>query len=423
MIDIIIISTILIILLPLKYSIYIWILLTNFDIAGSTWESGSSTNLINSIRILLPPLLIFFKIRNKKAILYNNLYEHFKKYEKILVLIFVLVIFSFFYKDSHLLSGMKFFGYITVFLFQFILFASFWYYRVINLKGILVVFFITILIAITQTFFFNQGFGGYSALRFTTFTSPQSYGQFLVGIFCLLLFYEKISPITRTILLSIVLTTIILTGSRSALIGIIAAYFIYIIILTRLNFIKIFLSSILIFVFTMFSSNYLFKYVSNRFLELFFVISSYDIQNVSTFAFRLSLWDVILGNIQKSSWFELLLGHGISSGSKLVLQNFYNYTTSNIDGNRLFHNEFLRIVYEFGFSGLLLFLILLFYYIYNILKSEKNSFGYSIIAFLPFLFLTLFVENILASSGSPGGIMIAMIFTSFFHFKNNEEYL
>ena len=126
---------------------------------------------------------------------------------------------------------------------------------------------------------------------------------------------------------------------------------------------------------------------------------------LGTSRFRSRLYQGVLEEILASEPTRFLFGHGTSSGGTLVMRIFpRSYRHSSLDPNRVIHNEWLRTLYEWGFSGLLLFsgLITVFYVrvmrIYR--ATQGNRHAGIMITFFPAFVLGLTVENLMASGGT-----------------------
>jgi O-antigen ligase len=108
------------------------------------------------------------------------------------------------------------------------------------------------------------------------------------------------------------------------------------------------------------------------------------------------------------------VGSGTSSGADLVLEGGF-FGEANVDPNRAIHDEFLRAAYEWGFLGL--FAMLLFFgavvkFGISIIREGTSPEGWAFLAISVPLLISLSVENVLADSGSPGGVGYNLILTS-----------
>ncbi len=74
---------------------------------------------------------------------------------------------------------------------------------------------------------------------------------------------------------------------------------------------------------------------------------------LGTFRFRRGLNQKVFDRLENSSAGELIFGHGTCNGIAIL-----GSTAAHADPNRFFHNEWLRVVYEWGFIGLALWLML-----------------------------------------------------------------
>jgi len=137
-------------------------------------------------------------------------------------------------------------------------------------------------------------------------------------------------------------------------------------------------------------------------------------EDVGTFAWRYARYEMVLSDLTGHSFGRLMIGSGTSSAASLLIESDF-YQEENVDPNRLVHDEFLRSFYEWGLPGLLLLILFLVEAIKTCLKMIAQDGPLEAWAFLAVfvpLLITLTVENILADSGSPGGVGYNLVLTA-----------
>jgi O-antigen ligase len=149
----------------------------------------------------------------------------------------------------------------------------------------------------------------------------------------------------------------------------------------------------------------------NQMLEGAFSRGS-TLEDVGTFAWRFSLYQKTLQELSSRNLFKLAVGSGTSSGATLVLDEGIA-TEDNVDPNRTFNEEFLRSIYEWGFPGLILLLLLLAQTgsICAQMVKHNSREGWAFLAIFVPLLISLSVENIFADASSPGGVGYLMVLT------------
>jgi O-antigen ligase len=131
------------------------------------------------------------------------------------------------------------------------------------------------------------------------------------------------------------------------------------------------------------------------------------LENIGTLVWRRGIYDQTLSMLSHRGFKELSFGSGTSSGALAVLGWDRRYSEERIDANRVVHNEILRVTFEWGVVGLILFtafvigLIRLFL---RLTTQDRIIPAYAFLALLPTVILGCCSENILAGSASPAGV-------------------
>lgn len=177
---------------------------------------------------------------------------------------------------------------------------------------------------------------------FGTFTHPAMYSFYLtvllpVGI---VLFLESKTRFEKTALgiFSVALgISLLLTLTRSAWIGLFCALF----IIGTLRYRRLLFILVIIIV----AAAYIMPQASQRFVDL---LDPYA-QQTSSFTWRVRLWTSALGVFMEG---PLLLGHGLGSFGSFAERVLGYYAEA--------HNDYIRVVWETGLLGFILYMCLLF---------------------------------------------------------------
>ncbi|MGH9693813.1 MAG: hypothetical protein ACRD5Z_06720, partial [Bryobacteraceae bacterium] len=119
---------------------------------------------------------------------------------------------------------------------------------------------------------------------------------------------------------------------------------------------------------------------------------------LGTFLFRRQLNARTLAAIESSSVPQLLFGHGTSNGRFLLGE----LNKGIGDPNRAVHNEWLRILYEWGILGLLIWLAFIgsvSVFAWRGIRRDPLGYAKPLFVYLPAFGLALLGENILAGAG------------------------
>jgi O-antigen ligase len=276
--------------------------------------------------------------------------------------------------------------------------------------------------AIIQTYFLGNAFGSDEfQWRFTTFSGAQSFAPFLLSLLVLMLFQKSVSFFTFLTGFGAI-AGILMTGSRSVFLGLLWVLIMYGIysavrsaksvrigmILGRMLVIGATMAVIVLAVVNLLPENRLNEMVAAV------IEKNATVEDVGTFGWRFNLYQKTLDELVHRRIALLLVGSGTSSAASLVL-NEGIFHEDNIDPNRAIHDEFLRATYEWGFLGLAAFV----FFFARLLRLDlrlvaKNASpqAWAFLAIFVPLLISLTVENVLADSGSPGGVGYNLVLTS-----------
>jgi O-antigen ligase len=129
---------------------------------------------------------------------------------------------------------------------------------------------------------------------------------------------------------------------------------------------------------------------------------------LGTFRFRRALDARAIEMISESSGIEIIFGHGTSNGRMLGA----SLSRGIGDPNRAVHNEWFRIVYEWGIAGLILWLLFLgslMMYAYKGMRVDGVGYAKPLLSYVPAFCIGVTGENILAGAGHAENIGILLL--------------
>ena len=400
---------------PLRIAYFALLSLAFFDASGPDFASATSLGLANALKVLGAPILLILRLKAKPVIFLWTWRKRIRSFWLVLWLTLYSLLAILWTPDFLKLGAVKGGAYLLSYLLWFALIAYGASSRFIDKKTLMSVFVFGILVGLVHTYVLDGPFGRAlyeSSRRFTAFSSPQSYAALFSYLLIVVLFLPRTRLISLTLLAALVLSVIILTGSRysflMALSGILVWAFHFLHqarSLSRLasRFVSIFV--LLVF----FSTGFWVAsplVLQTRMGELF----SKSVSDVGTFAWRVGMWQEAIAQWREFSPLELFFGRGTASSVLVALAYDSRYDPQTIDANRVMHNEFLKALYEWGIIGFLAllsvwlsWLVTALYWVY-----KRRTPGYLLLATMFPLTGGLLVENILAGSGSPVGIGLAL---------------
>jgi O-antigen ligase len=130
---------------------------------------------------------------------------------------------------------------------------------------------------------------------------------------------------------------------------------------------------------------------------------------------RSRLWDLMIEEIEKKP----LLGHGPNASEEFVLSVTWGPLTHP-------HNDWLRLLYDYGFIGTCIFAFCLVTQVIHLLKKAKGVFGESRIllyagasSFLPYVLL-MFTDNIILYTAFFGNLQFTILGLTYSAIRTKE---
>jgi hypothetical protein len=405
-----------VLLLPMRWSLFCFILASHMDITSLTFNSATAVGFENTIRIAgLPMLLLlrtgFTSLEDLTWTLPQKIW---------LALIGYAAIAGFW--SGFPLAAIKMVAYLIAYFVLYMIFCRAWGERWLDIGLLRLVAWSVIALAALQTFVLGDAWGGLEE-RFTSFSAPQYFAAFLVATLAVLMFSGD-RGWYHYVTCGGLMAAIVLSGSRYVFVSMVVLAVIGCFQLAagrhgslrwRPNLRKMVVTLGL----AAAGIGILVAYLPyNRIDELVGAVSEDDatVEDVGTFAWRLGIYEDVLEHLGKRTGPELFFGSGTSSGAALMLNHDPDhYDREGIDANRVLHSEFLRALYEWGIPGIGLLLAFVIATTAGFVKKIAAEGGGPALAFagaLPSIVLGLAIENMLASAASAGGvgILVAMTF-------------
>jgi len=397
--------------LPKRYAFFVLLLLSLFDASGPNFASASNVGILNAIKVLGAPMVLTMRLKGNPIRLLKR-YRSLPLNAFLLITIYAALALIW---SSWKLSGLKMVGYLLGHLVWFLVITYGLVNGYLNRKLLIGVLLIAFVAGFAQSYVLEPSFGIYpfTPQRFTAFLSPQYYSAFLVFMACAIVFgFRKVLLIQDSFILVLVLVVVTMTGSRYSFVSLlftIMLFFLDKFIRHRsASFMIIWFIVMLVIIGTMLVSflNFTPFLERTRIKELGYLFTNPE--EIKTLKWRIHMYRETISHITASNFFELLFGHGTSSGAEVALAAEPWRGSVTIDANRVIHNEFLRSIYEWGIIGFILLICTFMSLAWIALKGVFQG-DYLLFSSFPLLFSGLAIENILASAGGGYGVGLALV--------------
>ena len=134
---------------------------------------------------------------------------------------------------------------------------------------------------------------------------------------------------------------------------------------------------------------------------------NFKARGLGTYNLRHELFQRTMDSLESSSVLQLVFGHGTCNGALITAT-----VSKNPDPNRAMHNEWLRVIYEWGIVGLTIWLVFmgsLVVYAVKGVNTDRGSYSKPLLIYLPAFALGLSGENIIAGAGNAVSVGLLML--------------
>ncbi|MBV8897186.1 MAG: hypothetical protein JO051_11790 [Acidobacteriaceae bacterium] len=276
-----------------------------------------------------------------------------------------------------------------------------------------------ILIAVSQFIYLHNWTSEES--RFSAFTSAQAFAAYLAALYCVAVSAPGLAIRTRIWLCSALGLSAIFNGSRIWFIGMLLATLVAFLISDVRVYAKVFLvgavvlfACVLVMVRGQLAQLIQDVAPSNRIVAAALAAYQGDMQSngLGTLRFRRIIDDAAIDQLKKSTVVEFFFGRGTSNGSLITGSIFRGYAGMS-DPNRMVHDEWVRVFYEWGLFGMFLwcaFWASVIAYSVQGVREDREGFAKPLLIYVPGLLVALAGENFLAGAGSAISIGFLMLF-------------
>lgn len=398
-------------LTPARWALPLYLVAGHLDLSGPTIAPAAEVGAENAVKVLLLPVLLLLRWRPSCRCALSSwtgtLWALLGAYSALAAC-----------WSPFSLPALKMVAYLVGYALAFRLFYAGWSRGELTRGAVVGAMWASLGLAAIQTWVVPGWMRGTEG-RFTSFVSPQSFAAFLLCVLAILLFGGRMSA-GAWIHAGAAVVGILLSGSRYVFFG--AGVLLAVACAVRLArsgsaamaALRIAGGLAGVAAAAGLFHLYLWKFPESRLGELVrpnpFGWSVWE--RSGTWAWRLGIYRDAVQQLAERDTATLLFGSGTSSGAGFRLQRMGNLNASEVDANRVLHNEFLRAAYEWGLLGFLLLTGFVMSLLGDALHRVAQTGGFAAwaaVATFPGLLLGLAVENLLSASSTAGGLGYALV--------------
>ena len=400
--------------LPPRWALLSLILVANVDVMAPEFASASTMGWENAAKTVVLPALLLLRLNRFRL---PRIQWTFPARGWAALVLYAA--FSALWSPFKL-SALKMVAYLACYFVLYLTLSLAWRKGLIDDRVILLGLWGSLALACVTTYALDGPFTT-PEVRFTSFVGPQAFAFYLLCTLSLLLFSPK-GWRFRRVSVAACLLSITLTGSRFTFLGVGLLLFVAWLRTAlgarrALRVWPLLKASLVAGTCMLLLGLAVVRAMPrNRLNELLDVGSSdtQTLQDIGTFGWRLMVYDDAASELSRRSLPGLIFGSGTSSGAGILLDYFGDYEEQTIDANRALHDEFIRTMYEWGFVGLFLGLILLGCLAsgaWRLAILDRFVPGFAVLGIVPGALMGLLVENVLAAPSTPLGIGFLLVLT------------
>lgn len=403
---------------PKKWALCTWMIATNLDGSGYPFATASSVGWANFAKGLLVPVALLFRLREAQS-------RVFQTFPGRLWSAFIFYVGTAVLWSPFPLPGLKCLGYLIGISLAVSIFEKAGRQNFLDGPFLTAVVAGSLGLAILQTVVWGDY--SYEPLapqpRLTSFVGAQQFAALLVALLAGVLSLSAICQGTRRLLSAVLLLACYLNGSRTWFIGAIVVVLAHSLrppYVAKLR--ALFAATFILLVIVLIDGGGLLGHkksallTDNRISATVQAILGANLSvtrlGLGTYEFRLGLYSSVLDRILARDSLTFAFGTGSASGGILARWHPQAASSEYLDYNRVFHNEWLRVLYEWGLVGLVIWSASIGSMIVGLLslvRRHRLVNAVPAVSYLPALLLALSTENILAGAGNPVNIGFAFL--------------
>jgi hypothetical protein len=406
---------------PTRWAVLAWLVMGNLDATGPGQSPTESLGWLNAVKSILVPVFLAWRLRGTPSKLLETIPARLW-----LVLTAYAAVATLW--SPFPLAAAKLVGNMIGIALTLVVLEKASRERVFDARALTLLILTSLALGAVQTYYYGgaaYGFDGFDQpSRFSSFVAAQQYAAFLVCFIAVLLWQPDLSKTVRSTLGVVVLTALVLNGSRIWFLGAGAVVIVYSWFSSRriLGLATMAASTVALGAMLVVSIGRIdgieITDSSNRILATATAVATgVDTPNsvgLRDLSFRSRMYNGVLEDLRASDNWQILLGHGTSSGGSVALRIFpETYKPSQIDANRVIHNEWLRAFYEWGVIGLCLLAACLFSFPIGVMVRAKHRHWKRnapvVLAFFPAFLASLSTENVIAGAGNAVTMSLALV--------------
>jgi hypothetical protein len=394
---------------PRPAALVAWIVSSHLDpVALAGPDPGAMVGILNAVRILGFPAILWMRLGIAAGIPSGR--AAWLAWAWAAIVVYVTASLAWTPVDMRF-AGMKQVGYLAAYGLGAAAAIAAYRRRIITEPVIGTAIYLVLGLAVVQTYLLGNPFGDtlYED-RFVSFGSKQQFGEALVALLVLALFVVRFRPVTQGWYVVLLVVAELLNGSRVGLAGM--AFVLVIWMLQARTSERVAWSVTVLLVATTVIGLVAVGGVRVAALEGLRIHEVWralggtkGLEGVGTWKARVEFWDAVRKRMAEGTAADWAFGRGVSSGGRLGLRQ-------GSEPNRTFHNEYLRVLYEFGLVGSVLLTLFLTGIVVAAVWLAVGWGSYALLSFLPALLGFLGVENVFSGAGAAGGLGIVLILGS-----------
>jgi hypothetical protein len=406
---------------PVRWAVLIWLVMGNLDTTGPSSAASANIGWMNASKGILLPLYLGWRLRGRDNGILRTIPA--KLWLTLVVYAAVAGLWS-----PFPLAAAKLVGNLIGTFLAFVVLQKAAHSALLNGRVMVMLVLVSLSLGVLQTFYYGgevYGFDGAARpTRFSSFTGAQQYAAFLVAFLATVLWHPELRSRTRLWLSGAIAAAIALNGSRIWSLGATVVVMVYLSLSFKRVVVHVVFTAtglafglLLLLNLNPTDMDILGDTSSRIVATLSALLTGQDTSQNTGLAnlnFRLAIYRNVIDELRNARASDLVFGHGTSSGGNVVLHVYpQSYKVDRLDANRAIHNEWLRVLYEWGIIGLGTLTAVFIAIVAGLVRCQWIRGGklgpQAAFSFLPAFVIALSAENLLAGAGNAATLSLALV--------------
>jgi O-antigen ligase len=392
---------------PLRWAVVTWLVMTNLDATGSGVAAQASVGWLNAFKAVVLPAWLLVRLRGLREVVPRAWPGWL--WLGLAVWACVTALWT-----PYPLAAVKLGAGMAAMWLGFIALRVTLERGLLNDRTIWWFLLVSIFLGLVQTIGFGDGSFGYAGRgmpqRFTSFVAAQQFAALLAAMVCWALWTPWLAEAHRTAVLAALFAALAANGSRTWTLGTLIALGIYTLVKRPrwLNLARVVVAIVILASVPAIRRGLTHQSPGEPPNRLTATASALikgedraDGMGLGTARFRLRMYGGVWEAWRAGAWQQWLLGRGAGSAADVAQRLFpYAYRGASLDPNRVVHNEWLRVLYELGVAGAVLWLGALGGLVRFAWSRRADDTGMALLSYLPAFLLGVSAENVLDGAGN-----------------------